>query len=501
MRHLIALVLMAVAAVASPASFREEAVRCIQKSDFDALQVLADKPVALASLDIRLKGSAEMAEAVDWSILLRKVTTSAVNRTFATGGELFLTWLANHPDALSDYVHGGADGEVNERSFGVWRRIWHECPESREDGVWRRFAIASALVQAQPVNAMANGTLIDPVARFKFFKLSADQSALAPSFFKTPVWKLRYVAGSWALDSDLAWVRTAMKPEIRSQFSVGDACMMVPYIEKNAKGVSVQTGSKFYDDKPMTLQLMTEYGGVCGAISRFGASSAHALGVAAFPVAQPAHCAFVWENADSSWKMGNDVYGWGSSTQHDGIRMMWSARPVLIQLYDMARRDEKAFLYASRLAYAASVCTTKSPQLLAAVAACPLFFPAWRQLIAVEPGRLRQAGRALGVAPYAVVELYANAQGDQYLQAIEAISAADHGPQLGTQTWATVELAARRLRQTTGAAVDVFAVIQSREKRFNWSGKDKASQAIIAASIKAAGTRGDITAQLEKLLP
>lgn len=322
MRLLLVLVLAVVSTTGIAGGFREDAIKYIQKSDFDALQTLADKPVALASLDIRLRGSDELAESVDWSMLLRKVSTKAVNRVFATGGEPFLKWIANHPSALAEYVHGGADGEVNERSFGVWRKIWQESPESQGDGPWLRFAIASALVQAQPVHAMANGSVIDPIERFKFFKRSADEEALAPSFFKTPVWKLRYVAGSWALDSDLAWVRTAMKPEIRNQFSVGDACMMVPYIETNKKGVSVQTGSKFYDDKPMTLQLMTEYGGVCGAISRFGASSAHALGVAAFPVAQPAHCAFVWENADSSWKMGNDVYGWGSSTTHDGIRMM-----------------------------------------------------------------------------------------------------------------------------------------------------------------------------------
>jgi|GEM_PF-3199719 len=499
MRSVVAFLLTVTITTASAAGFHEDAIRCIHQSDFDALQTLADKPVALASLDVRLKGSDELAEAVDWSMLLRRVKTSAVNRIFATGGEPFLTWLANHPAALAAYVHGGADGEVCERSFSVWRQIWQDCPESREDGPWMRFAIASALVQAQPVNAMANGKPIDPVARFKFYKQSADEGALVPSFFKSPVWKLRYVAGSWALDSDLAWVRTAMKPEIRNQFSVGDACMMVPYIETNAKGVSVQTGSKFYDDKPMTLQLMTEYGGVCGAISRFGASSAQALGVPAFPVAQPAHCAFVWENADSSWKMGNDVFGWGASSQHEGIRMMWSSRPVLIQLYDMARRDEKAFLYASRLTYAASVCSTKKTQLEAAVAACPYFLPAWRQLIALEPARLRQAARALGVAPYAVAELYHDAQGDLYLQAIDAIAAADNVPQLGTQTWASLELVAQKLRQTTGVALDVFAVIQCQDKRFKWSGTDPGSQAIIAAAIKAAGQRGDITAQLEKL--
>jgi len=500
MRMTAVLVLTMAVAAAPAAGFRDEAIKCIRESDFDTLQALADKPVASSTLDLRLKYADDAAEAVDWSMLLRKVTTREVNLVFATRGEPFLIWLADHPDAVCEYVHSGADGEVCPRSFEIWRQIWQECPESHDDGVWTRFAIASALVQSEQVSAMADGRPIDPVERFKFYKQSADEGALVPSFFKSPVWELRYVAGSWALDSDLAWVRTAMKPEIRNQLKVGDACMMVPYIEKNAKGVDVQEGSKFYDDKPMTLKLMTEYGGVCGAISRFGVSSAQALGVPAFPVAQPVHCAFVWENADSSWRLGNDVFGWGSSTQHPGIRILWGARPVFIPLYDTARRDEKAFLSADRLTYAASVCTTKTPLLRAAVAACPLFLPAWRQLVALEPSRLGQAARALGICPYAVAELFHDAQGEAYLEAIRAIAGADSGPQLGTQTWATVELVSWKLRQETGAAIEVFAVIQSQDKHFKWNGADARSQSIIVAAINAAGNRGDIRAQFEKLL-
>jgi len=501
MRQTAMLFLAAAASIASASGFRDEAIKCIQAGDFGALQRIADRPFASASLDIRLRDSVETAEEVDWSILLRSVSLGQVRRVSATGGQPFLLWLADHPDALSDYIHGGANGEVCPRSFDVWRLIWHECPESREDGPWRRFAIASALVQAQPINAMATGRPIDAVDRFRFYKQSADAGALVPSFFTTPVWKLRYVAGSWAIDSDLTWVRTAMKPEIRNQLSVGDACMMVPYIEKNAKGVSVQEGSKFYDDKPMTLKLMTEYGGVCGAIARFGASSCQALGVPSFPVAQPGHCAFVWENADSSWRLGNDVYGWGASSQHEGIRIMWGARPTFIPLYDMARRDEKAFLLADRLMYASAVSSNKVYDLRAAVAACPLFLPAWWQLVGLEPMRFNQAVRALGVSPCAVAEVCHDMRGDQYLVAVTAIADASSAPQLGTQTWATLEIVSAKLRQATGARLDVFAVLQCNTKRFKWSGMDGASQAIVAAAIKAAGSRTDITTQLEKLLP
>lgn len=500
--RLTAILLLAVAASTATASgFRDEAVRWIQTGDFAGLQGIADRPFASSSLDARLKYSDETAVEVDWAILLRSVSPGQFKRVSASGGLPFLLWLVDHPDALSDFIHGGANGEVCPRSFDVWRLIWHECPESREYGPWRRFAIASALAQAQPINAMATGRPIDALDRFKFYKQSADAGALVPSFFTTPVWKLRYVAGSWAIDSDLAWVRTAMKPEIRNQLSVGDACMMVPYIDKNAKGVSVQEGEKFYDNKPMTLKLMTEYGGVCGAIARFGASSCQALGVPSFPVAQPAHCAFVWENPDSSWRLGNEIFGWAASSQHEGIRIMWGARPTFIPLYDMARKDEKAFLLADRLMYASAVSSNKEYDLRAAVEACPLFLPAWWQLVSLHPLRLQEAVRPLGVSPCAVAELCHFMQGDQYMYAISAIADANSAVQLGTQAWATLEIVAAKLRQTTGARFDVLAAIECNTKRFKWPGMDGASQTIVAAAIKAAGNRTDITGPLEKLLP
>lgn len=73
-------------------------------------------------------------------------------------------------------------------------------------------------------------------------------------------------------------------------------------------------------------------------------------------------------------------------------------------------------------------------------------------------------------------------------------------PQLGTQTWASLELVDAKLRRTTGKTFKAFEVIKCQDKRIGWDGYDPGSQAIVQAAIKAAGKRGDITAQLEKLL-
>lgn len=481
-------------------SFHEQAAKLVAESDFGALQDLADQHVTSGVFAKSLKAFPEEEEAVDWSMLLRQVGRKNVNVVFGSGGGPFLSWLVARPDALADYVHGGAAGEVSARSLGLWSKLWTEFPESREAGVWRRFAIATALVQSQQVYAMADGTAIDPVARFRFYRKSFDNGVLSPYFAKAPVWELRYVAGSWALDSDLAWAQTAMKPEWRVQESVGNACWMVPYRETNAKGVSVQTGSKFYDDKPMTLQLMTEYGGVCGAISRYGTSCAQAIGIPAMPVAQPGHCAFFWRNTDSSWLMGNDVFGWGASTQHEGIRVVWGPRPAYVPLYDMARRDEKTFLYADRLTYAATLVSWKQDTLTAATQASPLFLPAWRMLVGLDPARFGDAANALGVSPFAVHGLLEPLHGDSYLVALRAIAAADEKKQLGTQTWVAVAILGKKLNDTTHHSFDVRSIIDCRDKRFKWDGTDPASQALVVAAINAIGSRGDISAQFEKLL-
>jgi len=420
--------------------------------------------------------------------------------------------LATNPDALADYTHGGVGSELNLRSLSIWAQIWRDFPESREPGVWRRFAIATALVQAEQVNAMADGKPIDPIARFRFYRKSFDAGVLAPYFSKAPVWELRYVAGSWAQDADLAWAQEQLKPEWKVQASVGNACWMVPYKETNAKGVSVQTGSKFYDDKPMTLKLMTEYGGVCGAISRFGTSAAQAIGIPAMPVGQPGHCAFFWRNTESTWLMGNDVFGWGASTQHEGIRVVWGPRPAYVPLYDLARRDEKAFLLADRLTYAASLVAWKSDLLREATAASPLFLPAWRMRVQLDPARFADAAFALSVSPLAIHELFesmdptvlARSQegggSDIYTIALRAIARGEAGKQLGTQAWAALAILGKKLHDAKLPSFLPKDVIDLVSGRFKWDGTDAASQAIVREAMEAVGGRGDLTGQFEKLL-
>ena len=76
----------------------------------------------------------------------------------------------------------------------------------------------------------------------------------------------------------------------------------------------------------MTLQVLQEYGGVCGAVSKFTTSVCQSLGMPAFPVGQPGHCAHMWLDMcedKRTWKNGNNVFGLSTSSRHSGISLVW----------------------------------------------------------------------------------------------------------------------------------------------------------------------------------
>lgn len=71
------------------------------------------------------------------------------------------------------------------------------------------------------------------------------------------------------------------------------------------------------------MPRILDYGGVCGAVSKFGASCCQAFGVAAMPVGQPGHCAMIWRAPGGRWRLENDCGGWNQSRMHDKIQRTW----------------------------------------------------------------------------------------------------------------------------------------------------------------------------------
>ena len=285
-----------------------------------------------------------------------------------------LAWLLSKPPALELLL---SSGDVEGARWGDGLRIFGEIsaadPEvvgadaigragrSEDASLALRLAIATALVHATPVHSMADGTAIDPVQRHLSYRAWDRDGVLFASFRDLSAWELRYVVGSWSTDEDLIWARANIKPELKVREKVGDGAHMLAYNLFNKKGVSVQEGGKFYDDKPMTLAVMLEYGGVCGAISRFGTSMSQAFGVPAMPVGQPGHCAFIWQQTPHSWAINNDISGWAESGRHDGIQITWGNPAWMVPLMQDAQGDRGDFAKSEILRFAAEFVARTAP--------------------------------------------------------------------------------------------------------------------------------------------
>jgi hypothetical protein len=330
-----------------------------------------------------------------------------------------LSWVLATPDALDGLVRGGEIAGSWTRTMDVLHALVTTVDGTR-DGLGLRVALATALTWSEPVNAMADDAPIDPVARCRIFLAWDREGQLDPSFRTLSTWELRYVVGSWASDDDLVWARANIKADCRERGKIGDAVHgMVKYTLENKDGVSVQEGRKFYGGRPMTLPIIVEVGGVCGAISRFGTSMCQAFGIPAMPVGQPGHCAFIWQKEPHQWSLNNDISGWAESGRHTGIQTAWGNPAWLVPMMQAAQANASAYLDAQTLLDATTIAWGKPADDLAVLAEaterCPLHLAAWRSRVALivqskqstslAKKALKEAAVALATQPMAYAEI------------------------------------------------------------------------------------------------
>merc|ERR1711935_1020864 len=139
-----------------------------------------------------------------------------------------------------------------------------------------------------------------------------------------------------------------------------------------------------------TMPTILEYGGVCGAVSKFGASACQAHGVPAMPVAQPGHCAMIWRSPLGDWVLENDNSGWGQSYMHDDIQITWPElhckQAGIIPVMEKAQQTLEAFVASECCRLCAPLLIEVAPVVcvelhLEAVAQCKHNLPAWAALI------------------------------------------------------------------------------------------------------------------------
>ncbi len=280
----------------------------------------------------------------------------------------------------------------------VWQRIDALDPASRS-GLLQRLAIATALEHGVPVLPWSewgdtSAATIDPVKRYAFYRDAHAAGTLFPCFDQLSVWELRRVVDIPLYDQDVAWYHTTLpKPELRTQDKISDAMWLVKYQDRNPKnGHSVQEGKPYYDGKRWTPAVILEYGGVCGAVAKFGSFAARAYGVPAQPVGQEGHCAMSWKQTNGQWQTGNcgpDAFAF--SNLH-GLWPGFTSRGCALPLYQ-AVAASPAFVQSFHAAQLAtdglSAGRPRRAALVDAADSCPANFALWRQAVTeavADPG-------------------------------------------------------------------------------------------------------------------
>ena len=260
-----------------------------------------------------------------------------------------ISWILNDHDALETLLTSG-DVEENKwkEAVEIVAEIIRQDPNAKQ-GLKLRLAIAVGLTFSTEVFSMAHGGAIDGIARYHNYARWADEKLLLEPFYTLNAWQMRYVVGSWAEDDELIWARNNALEDFRDPDKIGSVThSMVEYKLYNDDGISVHT-SGYYYGKPVTLEWIHTIGGVCGAISKFGAGMAQAFGIPGLPVGQPGHCAFIWLKNGTNWYLGNDISGWAESTTHSGIQYSWKSQAPFFPVMNEAQLNPDAYRLSEKM--------------------------------------------------------------------------------------------------------------------------------------------------------
>lgn len=233
------------------------------------------------------------------------------------------------------------------------------------------------------------------VERYDTFCGWHEAGELYDTFGELTAWQMRYVVGAWVTHEEMEWARANLPDDFKSRDTVGEAThKMVAYRRHNAQGVSIfagQVGDKdnmpgapsgvgyYHPHSPVTMAVMAEVGAVCGGISKFGVAMCQAHGVPAMPVAQPGHCAFLWQKASGAWVISNNISGWPGSSRHSGIQMTWGGSAWVVPLMEHAQRSYANFCESERWlreSWLAPI-SVRGDLLDAASRACPTNLAVW----------------------------------------------------------------------------------------------------------------------------
>lgn len=279
----------------------------------------------------------------------------------------FTAWLAQHPEIFRMLADSGY---ANRNVLSVFYQIW-KTKDQKITPVEISMALGAGLI----ANTF---TIEECIAKFNFYQDAHHHGKCYPQADTLQPWEWAIVLRGKESIEDLEWAQQFIEgKKIKPEQAGGKFTGFIPYRMKNYKGVSVHAGAPFYDNKPITLKLYTEYGGVCGAVSKGAAGFLRSKGVPAYPIGQPGHCAFVWKHPNGHWQIGNNIGGWNWA--NGGAQIPWKGPIQFLSSYDIFIHHPNA--EESTLMYYLSYCTQKPENvellLREARKVNPFNYPAW----------------------------------------------------------------------------------------------------------------------------
>lgn len=279
----------------------------------------------------------------------------------------FTAWLAQHPEIFRMLANSGY---ANRNVLSIFYQIW-----KTKDQKITPAEISMALGAGLVANTF---TIEECIAKFNFYQDAHHHGKCYPQADTLQPWEWAIVLRGKESIEDLKWAQQFIEgKKIKPEQAGGKFTGFIPYRMKNHKGVSVHAGATFYDNKPITLKLYTEYGGVCGAVSKGAAGFLRSKGVPAYPIGQPGHCAFVWKHPNGHWLIGNNIGGWNWA--NGGAQIPWKGPIQFLSSYDTFIHHPHA--EESTLMYYLSHCTQKPENvellLREARKVNPFNYPAW----------------------------------------------------------------------------------------------------------------------------
>ena len=218
------------------------------------------------------------------------------------GGRAFVNAFLKDQAWLEDFLASGPIVDVPAAFTNLAALVWNDTKgEILAGGLARTIATAMAL---QSTGKHATEDLVRTYAGYQFL---ARAGRLHKAAYTQDVREWRFALGKILNIRDLLYLNDYLN---FTNDSYGGACWCVPYRLFNCFGESVQRPTYYRpwrDCTWATQALRPTVGGVCGALSTFGALSANAHGLMASTGGQPGHCAYVRRRANGRWDIHNYV--------------------------------------------------------------------------------------------------------------------------------------------------------------------------------------------------